>query len=340
MQVSQLQRPARDLPFMGHIPGLTLVALFAAAAYGLRSLPGLGTFSPMIIGILVGMLFANIFALPETAVTGVKFAAKTLLRAAVALLGLQITLSQIGALGVGGFAVAAIALFSTYFFTLWVGRRMGIGRELTGLIAAGSSICGASAIAAADLTIRGKDEDVAYAVSCVTIFGTLAMFAFPLLMPVFGLSPAQYGVWSGAAVHEVAQVVGAGFQGGEEAGTIAIVVKLCRVVMLAPLLILMGLMINRKGGGDKSTARPPLVPFFLIAFVAIMLVNSLGVIPAPAHDGLVTITPILLTMALTALGMNTNFAKLKSLGLRPLVLGGLATIWISAVSLGAAVFFF
>lgn len=343
MLISQSRPVLRDLPFAAYLPGLTLVGLLAAAAYGLRNMPGMMTFSPMIIGILVGMTFANTFELPDRARLGVQFAGKKLLRVAVALLGLQITLAQVGALGVPGFAVAAIALFSTFFLTLWLGRKLGISPELTGLIAAGSSICGASAIAAADLSIRGRDEDVAYAVSCVTIFGTIAMFAFPLLMPVLGLSPERYGVWSGAAIHEVAQVVGAGFQGGEDAGTIAIVVKLCRVLMLAPLLILMGLIAARatgKGPKDAAAARPPLVPLFLIAFVAIMLANSFGFVPAPVQSGLVGITPVLLTLALTALGLGTDFRKLKRLGLRPLVLGGLATIWISGVSLGAALWFF
>lgn len=322
------------------IPGLTLVALLAAAAYGLRGLPGLQMFSPMIIGILVGMLFANTLSIPASASEGVAFAGKKLLRAAVALLGLQITLSEVAALGLAGLAVAAIALFSTFFVTLWLGRKMGISPQLSGLIAAGSSICGASAIAAADQQLGASDEDVAYAVSCVTIFGTLAMLVFPLLMPVFGLTQVQFGVWSGASIHEVAQVVGAGFQGGQEAGGVAIVVKLSRVLMLAPLLIVLGLFAARFRQAEPGAARPPLVPFFLIAFVAIMLANSLGIVPAILHDALVTLTPILLTLALTALGLGTDFAKLQRLGVRPLILGGLATLWISGVSLALAMTMF
>lgn len=332
--------PAREYPVAAVLPGLTLVALLSAAGYGLRQLPGLALFSPMIIGILVGMVFANTFEVPARAVEGIKFAGKKLLRIAVALLGLQITLTQVSELGLAGFAVAGTALFSTFFLTLWLGRRMGISTELTGLIAAGSSICGASAIAAADAQIHAKDEDVAYAVSCVTIFGTLAMFVFPLLLPVLGLGQAEYGVWSGAAIHEVAQVVGAGFQGGEDALTIAIVVKLCRVLMLAPLLIVMGVMATRFRPAQAGAAKPVLVPFFLVGFVAIMLANSFGLVPAKLADGLIGVTPVLLTLALTALGLGTDFARLKSLGIKPLILGALATLWISGISLAMSVWLF
>lgn len=336
----------RRLPFgLGVVarllPGLGLVAALAAAGYGLRLVPGLGLFSPMILGIVTGMAFANLLPLPAATTPGIRFAAKTLLRLAVALLGLQITLAQVASLGLAGFALAAVALFATFFATLWLGDRLGIAPPLTALIAAGSSICGASAIAAADAQIHASDEDVAYAVSCVTIFGTILMFAFPLLMPVFGLDATQYGAWSGAAIHEVAQVVGAGVQGGEEALTIAVVIKLCRVLMLAPLLVVMGLMARRfRPAEAASSGKPALVPAFLIGFVAIMLANSAGVVPVAVHDGLVGLTPVLLTLALTALGLGTNIRKLRALGPRPLVLGAAATLWISGLSLAMALLLF
>lgn len=317
------------------LPGLALVGALSACGYGLRLVPALAVLSPMILGIVVGMVFANLRAIPASAVEGVRFAGKTLLRLAVALLGLQITLAQVASLGLAGFAVAAGALFSTFFVTLWLGERMGVPPALSALIAAGSSICGASAIAAADAQIHARDEDVAYAVSCVTIFGTILMFAFPLLMPVFGLDATRFGAWSGAAIHEVAQVVGAGVQGGEEALTIAVVIKLCRVLMLAPLLIVMGMMAKRfrPAEGAAAAAKPVLVPLFLVGFIAIMLANSAGVVPVALHDGLVGLTPVLLTLALTALGLGTNLAKLRALGAKPLILGGAATLWISGVSL-------
>ncbi len=325
----------------GLLPGLLLVGALAAVGYALRVPPGLGLFSPMILGIVVGMGFANLASLPASAMAGVRFAAKTLLRLAVALLGLQITLAQVASLGFSGFAIAAAALFSTFFVTLWLGDRLGVARSLSALIAAGSSICGASAIAAADAQIHARDEDVAYAVSCVTIFGTLLMFGFPLAMPALGLDATQFGAWSGAAIHEVAQVVGAGVQGGEEALTIAVVIKLCRVLMLAPLLIVMGLMASRfRPEGAATGTKPPLVPAFLIGFVVIMLANSAGVVPVVAHDGLVALTPVLLTLALTALGLGTNFRKLRALGPKPLILGAAATVWISGVSLALALLLF
>lgn len=326
--------------FGGLAPGLLLVAIITASAFGLQHLPVFSSLSPMIAAIVSGMLFHNLLGCPEHAKAGIALAGKKLLRVAVALLGLQLTFTQIASIGWEGFVVLALAVSSTFVFTLWLGRILGVERALTELLAAGTSICGASAIAAANSVSRANDEDVSYAIACITLFGTLAMFSWPLITAALGLDAKTYGLWVGASVHEVAQVVGAAFQGGEEAGQIGVIAKLTRVLMLAPMIVALGFLVARcrRHGGSETTAKPPLVPIFIVAFLALVAANSFGFVPENVRSPLVGLTPVLLTAALASLGLGTSIAKLRLRGLKPLLLSALSTAFISLVSFGALMF--
>lgn len=317
-----------------YLPGLVLVAVVTASAYGLRHLPFLSTLSPMISAIFVGMLFANTVGYPASAAPGIAIAGKRLLRLAVALLGLQLTFGQLAGIGIRGVGFAALALLSTFFFTIWMGRVLGVDRRLSHLLAAGTSICGASAIAAANAVTKADDEDVSYAVACITLFGTAAMFLYPLLMVAFGLDAQDYGLWIGLSVHEVAQVVGAGFQGGEAAGQAAVVSKLARVMMLAPLIIGLTVFVSRPASdpaGERGSVQ--IIPVFVLGFIVLATLNSFGLVPEAPRELVVSTTPVLLTAALAALGLGTNFARLRARGLRPLLLAAIASLFIAAVSL-------
>ncbi len=162
----------------GYAPGLILVAVITASAYGLRHIPYVSQLSPMISAIFVGMLFANVVGTHASAASGISLSGKRLLRLAVALLGLQISFAQLSDIGMRGIGFAAFGLGATFLFTLWMGRLLGVNRRLAHLLAAGTSVCGASAIAAANAVTGADDEDVAYAVACITLFGTIAMFLF------------------------------------------------------------------------------------------------------------------------------------------------------------------
>jgi len=316
----------------GYLPGLVLVAVITASVYGLRHIPFVSQLSPMISAIFVGMLFANVVGTNVSSSPGISISGKKLLRLAVALLGVQISFTQLGEIGVRGVGFAALALGSTFLFTIWAGRLLGVDRNLAQLLAAGTSICGASAIAATNATIGADDEDVSYAVACITLFGTLAMFLFPLAMLATGLAGKSYGLWIGLSVHEVAQVVGAGFQGGTEAGEIAVVTKLARVMMLAPLVIALSVVRSKVSGGAKSAGRTQLVPHFVIGFLVLAALNSFGVIPDAIRKPIVTATPILLTAAMAALGLGTSISKLKKHGLPPLLLAALASLFIAGLT--------
>lgn len=323
-----IPRPLRALA--GVLPGLGLAAAVAGAAVLLRQLPGLTALSPMILAIVLGIAIRNLAGTPEWARAGFAFAMRRVLRLAIILLGLQLTSAQVAAVGGTGVAIIAISLAATFLFTVWMGRLLKVDRGLAVLIGAGTSICGASAVIAANTAAGAPDEDVAYAVASVTVFGSLAMVVFPLVPELLHLTPHAYGLWSGAAIHEIAQVVAAAFQGGQQAGEFGTVAKLTRVMMLAPLVIALAAMARRQGGGNGK--RAPL-PWFVLGFVALVGLNSLLAIPAEVTSPLVTATPFLLSVALAAMGLETDIRRLAAKGLRPFWLGLLASLFIAGLSL-------
>lgn len=327
-----LPLPRRALSdFAKLLPGLFLVAAISALANAIANLIDVKGLSPMMLGILLGCALCNLRPLPKATAPGLRFASKTLLRLAVALLGLQITLGQLAGLGASGLALSAIVLFASFGFCLWVGGRLGIGRELTLLIASGTSVCGAAAIAGVNGSLDAREEEVTYAISTITLFGGLSMLAAPLLGALFGLSPEVYGQWVGLSLHEVANVVGAGFQGGELAGQTAVIVKLSRVLLLAPLILLILALPGRPA--PKGAARAPIMPWFIGAFLLLCAANSTGLVPAALKAAALGATPVLMTAALTALGLGTDFRKLGALGAKPLMLGAAGTLFISTFAL-------
>ena len=322
----------------GKLPGLLLVGTITALAYGVRQLPGVGVLSPMILAILIGIVFHNTVSTPVRAKTGVQFSMRRLLRIAIVLLGMQLTFEQVGEVGLRGMAIIATTLIATFVFTRWLGARLGVERKLAELIAAGTSICGASAVIATNTVTRGSDEDVAYAVACVTVFGSLAMFGFPFLAGVLQLDAHAFGLWSGASIHEIAQVVAASFQRGQEAGEFGTIAKLSRVMLLAPVVLTLGWIARRAAarggaGGDAQASVP--VPWFVLGFVALVAFNSLVTVPVALQHGIVLVTTVLLTMALAAMGLETDIRKLKAKGLRPFALGAAAWVFIAGFSLVA-----
>ncbi len=255
-------------------PGVLLAAAIVAAAFAVRQLPGVGVLSPMILSIVLGIAVHNTIGVPARARPGVAFSARKLLRLGIVLLGLQLTAAQVAEVGAAGLAVLALCVVGTFAVTVWLGRLLGVEPRLAELIAGGTSICGASAVIATNTVTEAPEEDVAYALACVTLFGTVAMLAYPLLAGVLELAPASYGLWAGASIHEIAQVVGATFQAGQQAGEAGTVAKLSRVMMLAPVVMALGLIAARRRGADAGRAKAP-VPWFVLGFVAVVVVNSM-----------------------------------------------------------------
>ncbi|QSN60138.1 MULTISPECIES: YeiH family protein [unclassified Caballeronia] len=323
----------------GQLNGILFVALFAAAVTRLSALPaiaGLGI-SPLIVGIVAGALYGNALkdGMPQSWAAGVNFSARKLLRIAVAFFGLRVSLQEIAQVGLPGFAVSALVVVSTLIIGTWVGMKlMKLDRDTALLTAAGSAICGAAAVLAFESTLQSKPHKSAMAVGSVVLFGTLSMFLYPIAMHAgwLHLDTLGAGLFFGGTIHEVAQVVGAASNVSPEATHIATIVKMTRVMLLVPVLLVVGVWINRTRGDAATRANNAkgklAVPWFALGFLALVVVNSLHILPESATSTLNTLDTFALTMAMTALGMETRIAQIREAGPRAIATGAILYVWL------------
>lgn len=305
------------------IAGLVLVAVLAAVA----QMAG-AVVNPLAAALLLGLGLRFAGLVPAGARPGIRIGARQLMRLAVVLLGLRLTMGQVTGVGAAGIAGVVVLLVATLLVAWRLGRWLGVAPDLTLLIGAGTAICGASAIAAVNGAARARDEDVAYAVACVTLFGSLALIGYPLLAALLRLSPWAYGFWTGASVHEVAQVAAAAFLQGDLAGVTGTVVKMVRVALLAPVMLGLAWMLRR---GDA----PPLWRslWFVGGFALLAGLNSLGVVPEPVQTAAASTAGWLMTAALAGVGLEADLRDLGGRGLRPLLLAALTWGFLSGASL-------
>ncbi|MFC9493520.1 YeiH family protein [Streptomyces sp. NPDC056982] len=314
-----------------HLPGIVLSgAALAAAAFLHQLVPAVGEVT---FCVLMGALFANLNLIPKVCTPGLRFAGKQLLRAAVALLGLAVSGGAVVALGLPTIAMVIATLVVTFLATSAVGRWWGLSSPRRLLLATGFAICGASAIAAMQSTADGDEEDVAVTVALVTLCGTAAMLGLPLLQGPLGLSAHQMGVWVGASIHDVGQVVGAASAAGAGALTVAVVVKLTRVLMLAPMVAMVGVR-RRRVLRESSTNRshPPMVPLFVVAFVGCVILRTTAGLPQQALDVAAQVQSAAIGMALFGMGSSVHLPTLLRRGRAEAGLAVLATVFIMAFS--------
>jgi uncharacterized integral membrane protein (TIGR00698 family) len=317
--------------------GILFVVLFSVAAVQISELgiiKNLGL-SPLIIGILIGMVYANTLRnhLPKEWVPGILFSSKTLLRLAIIFYGFRITFQQIGAVGLEGLVISAVMLTSTFVLGSFLGQKVfGLDRDTSLLISSGSSVCGAAAVLATEPVLKAEPYKSAIAVATVVIFGTASMFLYPILFNagILPMTLKEFGLYVGGSIHEVAQVVGAATAVSDEAAKVAVIVKMTRVMMIAPLLIVLGLVLSvlaRKRGQPGSKLKL-VVPWFAVLFIGMSGVNSLGWIPAGIVGGINAMDTFLLTMAMTALGMETDGSKFKKAGFKPVLFALALFAWL------------
>ncbi len=314
------------------LPGLAL----ALAAFGLASLTHLALpWAPTLTAcVVLGVVFTSLPwppAVRSFLQPGLATSARRLLRVGVVLLGLKLSLVDIAGLGWLVLGMIVLIVIVTFVFTLGVGKLLRLPGDQPLLIAAGFSICGASAIGAMSGVTRSKDAEQATPIALVTLCGTLAIALLPALQPVLGLDAEQFGMWTGASVHDVGQVVATAQIAGASALAIAIVVKLTRVALLAPMVAITGLVLKRDGEGK----RPALVPLFLVGFIASVLVRTFIQPPEAVLQVADTAQLVLLGMALFGLGAAIHVGKLVRTGARPLAVAAISWTAIAAMSLGA-----
>jgi uncharacterized integral membrane protein (TIGR00698 family) len=342
----------------GTISGIIFVALVASAATYIADLApvrALGI-SPLVVGIVIGIFYANTLHnhFPESWESGIIFSGKKILRFAIVIYGFRITFQQIAEVGLQGFMVSLLMLTSTMLIGIWLGTKLfRMDRDTSILTAAGASVCGAAAVLATEPVLKAEEYKTAVAVSMVVLFGTISMFLYPVLYAVLiehasgflHMDPKAFGIYVGGTIHEVAQVVAvpASIPGSPvDMADTAVIVKMTRVIMIAPMLIVLGIILStmaRKQGGEGSKVKL-VIPWFAVYFIGVAGLNSLihaYTLSAAAETAAMikeTIAQVnivdtfLLTMAMTALGMGTRFAKFKGLGLAPIYAAGGMFLWL------------
>lgn len=319
--------------------GILLMALFACAAFFIAQAKIMQdlSFSPLIIGIILGMLYANSLRshLPETWTPGIQYCSKRILRLGIILYGFRLTFQDVIAVGMAAVVADLIIVTVTILGGVWIGRMLKMDRDIALLTSIGSGICGAAAVLGAEATLHTKPYKTAVAVATVVIFGTIAMFLYPMAYRAgfLGLNEVQMGIFSGSTLHEVAHAVGAGNAMGEQIAGIAIIVKMIRVMLLVPVLIVLGWWAataarSKAAEGETGGKRKVAVPWFAFGFLLVIGFNSFDLLPAPVVSWINDFDTFLLTMAMCALGAETSIDKFKKAGAKPFVLAFCLFIWL------------
>jgi uncharacterized integral membrane protein (TIGR00698 family) len=320
------------------IPGLVLTVACAIAArllHGFLPSKAGAVVGEVVVAVLLGLVIGNAVALPELLAPGIRFSFHSLLRAAIVVLGAQFSFAQV--LAIGGKAVLMIVILMSLALLVahTLGRLFGVPGRLATLIGVGTAVCGNTAITATAPVIRAQDEEVSFAVATNTLFGTAAVFLYPLLGHWIGLSSAAFGTWAGTAVNDTSQVVATGFAYSDAAGRVATAVKLTRNALMGPVIVGIGLWYGRGGDGAGNARRISLasrmrqsIPVFVLGFLLVALMNTLGAIAwlgTLAHrdlpHDLQDLSRFLILVALAGVGLSTKLSAMRKIGATPFLVG-------------------
>ena len=314
-----------------YMDGIFYALLFAIPAYIL------GLYFPIVggpvFGILLGMLFAK-KRRPKAVEEGIKFTGKKILQYAIILLGFEMNLFRVVEVGEQSLYVMVFTLLAAFGAAFLMGKVLGLDRDMTSLVGAGTAICGGSAIAAVAPVIGAKDRDVVISIATIFFFNVLAVFIFPFLGHSMGMSDFGFGMWAGTAINDTSSVVAAGYAYSHDAGAYATIVKLTRTLMIVPVCLFFSLLVM-KGAKESGTgfSLRRIFPMFVLYFVLACIVNTTGIIPAEISHGLGTLGKFAIVLAMSAIGLNTDLPSLVKNGLRPLALGMVCWIAVAGTSL-------
>jgi uncharacterized integral membrane protein (TIGR00698 family) len=316
------------------LPGLLLTIALATVGFRLADLPWVKEtlhVSALLLVILLGMVWKSLLPEPPAVLPGIRMAQRPILRWAVAGLGFRLSLGELWKIGGPALVVVLVSTFTALLFGWWVARRLQVAEKLGLLLGVGGAICGASAVVAADTVVQGERKDAALALGVITLLGTVGIVLYPLLGSVLGMPEFVYGVWDGASLHEMAQVVAAGFGMSDEAARVATVVKLARISLLAPVVLYLGwsLRHHHRQAGQAKVAP---VPWFLVLFVLFAALNSAGWPPAPWVDAIRRADLWLLCVGMAGVGLQTGFSDLRAAGARPIAAGALQWLFLATVA--------
>ncbi len=315
--------------------GVMLVSMVAACATLLAHTNTLQSLaiSPLIIGIVLGIILGNTLCryLPTQWRPGIQFSAKTLLRIAIVFYGFRITFQDKQLIGLEGVIMATTMLASTMIIGTIIGIKiLKLDRDTTLLVSSGSAVCGAAAVYATEEVLKSEPHKTAIAIATVVLFGTISMFIYPIMYKsgLLSMDASQYGLYVGGSIHEVAQVVAAGNAVDVDAGNSALIVKMTRVILLAPMLLILGLGLTQMTSNDLKCQPKLVIPWFAVLFIITIAFNSLKLLSEPLVSTINTLDTFLLTMAMTALGMETHLNKFKQSSMRPVLLALILFLWL------------
>ena len=327
------------------LPGLGLIGAIVAVAFLINDIQP--AVSPLALCVAFGFAAANFGRWPSFAAAGTSLASKKLMRIGVALLGAQVSVLSLKAIGLKGVLTVLLVVTLTIFGILVLSKLFKMSGELGLLIGVGFGVCGATAVAAIRPQTRASEEETSYAIALISLCGTLSIFTLPFIGHLLGLSDQTFGAWAGAAVHDVGQVIATASVWSDEAVQSAVVIKLARVCMLAPIVLILSIrhrryltsvaIQNDKDGVAVSTqnTKVPLIPFFVIGFIAVAIIQNTFDIPEGIHGAVVLLSKVLLGAGLVALGSSVRWKSIRAIGPRPMVMGLFAWVIVAGVALAA-----
>lgn len=301
----------------GLFKGLALTATLAVLSGRIAEIPVFSMMGIMIISIFLGVLWKSVMEVPKDAAIGITFSSKYLLRAGIILMGIRLNFTQILDAGLPVLLIDIIVIVFTLTVMIYLGKKFAVDRHLSVLLAVGTAVCGAAAIVAVAPLIGAKKEQTAVSVACIAILGTFGAIGYILLYPYLGMDSYLYGVFAGSTLQELAHVIAAGVPGGAEGSETAILVKLGRVALLIPVAVVLGYLYRTKDeqteqGKNRFKNLP--VPWFIFGFLAMSMVNTIGILPTWVMDALITASIFLLSAAMAGLGLSINLSDFKKVG--------------------------
>lgn len=329
------------------IPGFAAALIIAAVAKLIESILPIHLIGASVIALFIGMIINHFWKPNDTFSAGLKFTSKKILKFAIILLGASLNIKIVLEVGKMSLCVMAFTLLTCFGVGYFVGRALKINWKLSNLISAGTGICGGSAIAAIAPVIDADDSDIAYAMSATFLFDMAMIVLFPIMGQAMGLSDMAYGLWAGTAVNDTSSVVAAGYAFSEAAGDFATMVKLTRTLSIIPTVIAFALInarIKRKeagAGGEAVKTKlglTKIIPWFILGFLALAVINSFGVIPQAVSSGMKDVSKFLMVSALAAIGLNTSFKDMKKSGFAPMLHGFIISALVVVVAIAVEYF--
>ncbi len=333
------QRRLKSFLTPAFMKGILLTLIIALVAKYISTFPFFSILGQLVIAIILGMAWRAAFKVQDTWQIGITFSSKKLLRLGIILLGMRLNLMDIYNAGASVFLIAFINLVFALLVVYGLTKVFHVDKKLGILTACGTAICGAAAVVAIAPQIKANEKETAVGAAIVALLGTVFTLVYTVLYSVFNLTPTEYGIFAGGTLHEIAHVIAAASAGGDEAIDMAVIVKLTRVALLVPVAIVIGILYRRMDKKqEKEGFSLSIIPWFILGFLAMSAINSLGIVPANVAQTFVNTAYILIGMAMAGLGLNVDIKTFKQLGIKAFIAGLIGSVCLSILGYVLVIF--